>query len=149
LDRQALSVFTPLLLVEGRSVFPIEGVVKGAAESPAWREIYAYDSGSLSPVVGAEPIVADKVTVLLPYAAPGLGAPELVFTANLLDSATGRSLTVPLELRETATRGPLEVQKIEVSLASVSRGKYALFIHVGDKTTGRQISARVPLAVGR
>jgi len=149
LDRQALSVFTPLLLVEGRNVFPIEGVVKGAAESPAWREIYAYDAGSLSPVVGSEPIAADKVTVLLPYAAPGLGAPELVFTANLVDSATGRSWPVPLELRETATRGPIEVQKIEVSIASVPRGKFTLFIHVGDKTTGRQISARVPLTVGR
>jgi VWFA-related protein len=147
--RQALSVFTPLLLVEGRSVFPIEGVVKGAAENPAWREIYAYDAGSLSPVVGSEPITADKVTVLLPYAAPDLGAPALVFTANLVDSATGRSWPVPLELKETATRGPLEVRKIEVSLASVPRGKYALFIHVGDKTTGRQVSARVPLTVGR
>jgi VWFA-related protein len=149
LDRQVLSVFSPLLLVEGGGVFPIEGVAKGAAESPAWREIYAYDAGSLSPVVGSEPITADKVIVLLPYAAPGLGATALVFTANLVDSATGRSLPVPLELRETATRGPLEVQKIEVSLASVPRGKYALFIHVGDKTTGRQVSARVPLTVGR
>jgi VWFA-related protein len=149
LDRQVLSIFTPLLLVEGGGVFPIEGLVKGSAENPAWREIYAYDAGSLSPVVGSEPITADKVTVLLPYAAPGFGAPSLVFTANLVDSATGRSLPVPLELRETATRGPLGLQKIEVSLASVPRGNYLLFIHVGDTTTGRHISARVPLTVGR
>jgi VWFA-related protein len=149
LDRQALSVFTPVLLVEGRSVFPIEGVVKGAAENPAWREIYAYDAGSLSPVVGSEPITADKITVLLPYAAPGLGAPDLIFTANLVNSATGRSLTVPLELREVATRGPLEVQKLGISLAAVPKGKYMLFIHVGNKVTGQQVSGRVPLAVGR
>ena len=49
------------------------------------------DAGSLSPVVGSEPITADKITVLLPYAAPGLGAPDLIFTANLVNSATGRS----------------------------------------------------------
>ena len=56
LNRQALSVFTPLLLAEGGAVFPIEGVVKGAAESPAWRQLYAYDAEVFSPVVGSEPI---------------------------------------------------------------------------------------------
>ncbi|MCX6574519.1 MAG: hypothetical protein NTX99_11090, partial [Candidatus Aminicenantes bacterium] len=149
LNRQVLSVFTPLLLAEGGAVFPIEGVVKGAAESPAWRQLYAYDAEAFSPVVGSEPITADKVTVLLPYAAPGLGAPDLIFTANLVNSATGRSLTVPLELREAATRGPLEVQKLDISLAAVARGKYILFIHVGNKVTGQQVSGRVPLTVGR
>ncbi len=149
LNRQALSIFTPLLLAEGGAVFHIEGVVKGAAESPSWQQLYAYDAEALSPVVGSEPITADKVTVLLPYAAPGLGAPDLIFTANLVNSATGRSLTVPLELREAATRGPLEVQKLGISLAAVPKGKYTLFIHVGNKVTGQQVSSRVPLAVGR
>ena len=149
LNRQALSVFTPLLLAEGGAVFHIEGVVKGAAESPAWQRLYAYDAEALSPVVGSEPITADEVTVLLPYAAPGLGAPDLIFTANLVNSATGRSLTVPLELREAATRGPLEVQKLGISLTAVPKGKYMLFLHVGNKVTGQQVSARVPLTVGR
>jgi len=149
LNRQALSVFTPLLLAEGGAVFPIEGVVKGAAEIPAWRDLYTYDTEVLSPVVGSEPITADKVTVLLPYAAPGLGAPDLIFTANLVNSATGRSLAVPLELREAATQGPLEVQKFDISLAALPKGKYILFIHVGNKVTGQQVSGRVPLAIGR
>jgi VWFA-related protein len=149
MNRQALSVFTPLLLVEGGGIFHIEGVVKGAAESPAWQQLYAYDAEALSPVVGSGPITADKVTVLLPYAAPGLRAPDLIFTANLVNSATGRSLTVPLELREAASRGPLEVQKLDISLAAVPKGKYMLFIHVGNKVTGKQVSARVPLTVGR
>ena len=85
----------------------------------------------------------------MPFAAPGLGAADLIFTANLVNSATGRSRAVPLELREAATRGPLEVQKLEISLAAVPKGSYILFIHVGDKVTGQQVSARVPLAVGR
>jgi hypothetical protein len=58
-------------------------------------------------------------------------------------------LTVPLELREAASRGPLEVQKLDISLAAVPKGKYMLFIHVGNKVTGKQVSARVPLTVGR
>jgi hypothetical protein len=42
-NRQSLSVFTPLVLVEGGGLFHLEGVVKGKAESPAWRELYPYD----------------------------------------------------------------------------------------------------------
>ena len=51
-NRQVLSVFSPLLLVEGGGLFHIEGVVKGAAETPAWRELYPYDTSAFSPVVG-------------------------------------------------------------------------------------------------
>ena len=56
---------------------------------------------------------------------------------------------MPLELRETVTRGPLEFRKIEISLETIPRGKYTLFLHVGNKVTGQQVSARVPLTVGR
>jgi VWFA-related protein len=145
-NRPSLSVFSPLLLVNGDGLFNLDGVVKGAAESPAWRDLYAYDAKALSPVVGTEPLKADKVTVLLPTSAVGPGAPDLVFTANLVDSATGRSLTLPLELRESVTRPPLEVQKIEIDLKDVPEGSYILFIHVGDKRTGQVTSVRTALS---
>ena len=56
---------------------------------------------------------------------------------------------MPLELREAATRGPLEVRKLDISLTAVPKGKYMLFLHVGNKLTGQVVSARVPLTVGR
>jgi VWFA-related protein len=148
-NRQTLSVFTPLLLVRGGGIFAIEGVVKGAAEAPGWRDIYAYDPNALSPVVGGQAVGPGQVVVLLPYAAPGLAADDLVFSTNLVDSATGRSLQVPLELGKSATRGSVEVQTFEVGLEGVPEGRYILFVHVGNKLTNQVTSARVPLTVGR
>ena len=148
-NRQGLTVFTPLLLARGSGLFHLEGVVKGAAESPTWRELYPYDTSAFSPVVGQEVIRAGKIFVVLPYSAPGLDAAGVTFKANLVNSVNGQSLPVPLDLREAATRETVDVRTIEISLADVPEGSYILFVHVGDKTTGQAASARVPLVVGR
>ena len=105
-NRPALSVFSPLLLVEGGGIFHIEGVVKGSAESPAWRDLYPYDTKAFSPVVGQEAIRAGRVFVVLPYSAPGLGASDLTFKANLVNSDTGQNVAVPLELRNRSHGRP-------------------------------------------
>ncbi len=89
-NRQTMSVFSPLLLVAGGGVFHLEGVVKGTAESPSWRELYPYDAAAYSPVIGGEAVSAGKVGVILPYSAPGLGVADLIFRANLIDSKHGR-----------------------------------------------------------
>jgi VWFA-related protein len=148
-NRPVLSVFSPLLLVEGGGIFHIEGVVKGSAESPAWRDLYPYDTKAFSPVVGQEAIRAGRVSVVLPYSAPGLGAADVTFKANLVNSGTGQNVAVPLELRESVTRETVKAQTLEIALAGVPEGKYILFIHVGNKLTGQVVSARVPLIVGK
>ncbi len=148
-NRQVLSVFSPLLLVGGGGLFHIEGVVKGAAESPAWRDLYPYDTKAFSPVVGGEAVRAGKIRVVLPYSAPGLDAADLTFKANLVNSGTGQNVAVPLELLEAATRETLKAQTLEIALADVPEGKYILFIHVGNKVTGQVSSVRGLLTGGR
>jgi VWFA-related protein len=148
-NRQSLSVSSPLLLVETGGAFHIDAVVKGAAESPPWRDIYPYDTQAFSPVVGGEAVRPAKITVLLPYSAPGLGVADLIFRGNIVNSENGQSLAVPLELKKAEMQGPVEVQTLEISLADVPEGKYILFLHVGNKLTGQVVSARVPLIVGR
>jgi len=148
-NRQALAVFSPLLLVEGGGVFHLEGVVKGMAEDPPWRVLYPYDGAAFTPVVGGEAVSAGKLNVILPYSAPGLGVADLVFSANLIDSKTGANLNAPLELRESASRGMVEAQKLELSLADVPDGRYTLYIHLGNKVTGQVASARTPLTISR
>ena len=148
-NRQILSVFSPLLVVEGGGLFYLEGVVKGAAESPAWRDLYPYDTAASSPVIGGESVRAGKVEVILPYSAPGLGLADLTFRANLVNSSTGENLVVPLELRGSTPRGTVESQKLEISLEGVADGKYILYIHVGNKLTGQVASGRVLLTIDR
>jgi len=148
-SKQALSAFTPLLVIEGSGPFLLEGVVKGASETPSWRGIYGYDTAAFSPVIGDEPVGATEIGVILPYSAPGLGLADLTFKANLVNSNTGESLTVPVELRESKTQDSVEVQKLVVSLGNVPNGSFLLYIHVGNKVTGQVSSARVPVTVGR
>ena len=148
-NKQVLSVFSPLLLVGGGGLYHIEGVVKGAAESPAWRDLYTYDTKVFSPIVGGEAVRVGKIRVILPYSAPGLDAADLTFKANLVNSGTGQNVAVPLELLEAATRETLNAQTLEIALADVPEGKYFLFIHVGNKVTGQVSSVRVLLTVGR
>lgn len=148
-SRQALSVFSPLLIVEGGGLFSLEGVVKGTAETPSWRGIYGYDAANFSPVIGEEPVGGGKVGVLLPYSAPGLGAGDLTFKANLVNSSTGENLAVPLKVGESTTQETVETQTLTISLEDVPNGKYLLYIHVGNKVTGQVASARVSLVVAR
>jgi VWFA-related protein len=148
-SRQALSVFSPLLIVEGGGLFSLEGVVKGAAENPAWRDLYPYDTKAFSPVVGGETVRAGKIRVILPFSAPGLRTADLTFRANLVNSVTGQNLAVPLEVLEAAAPETVKAQTLEISLAEVPEGKYILFLHVGNKLTGQVVSARSPLTVGR
>ncbi|MCX6568268.1 MAG: hypothetical protein NT147_04360 [Candidatus Aminicenantes bacterium] len=148
-SRQALSLFSPLLIVEGGGLFSLEGVVKGVAETPSWRGIYCYDAVAFSPVIGDEPVRASKIGVVLPYSAPGLSVSDLVFKANLVNSSTGENLAVPLELQESTTQETVKTQKLMISLEDVPNGKYLLYIHAGNKVTGQIASARVSLVVGR
>jgi VWFA-related protein len=146
---QTLSVFSPLLVVEGSGPFLLEGVVKGAPETPSWRGIYGYDAAVYSPVIGDGPVGARKIGVILPYTAPGLGPADLIYKANLVNSTTGESLAVPLELQESKTHDTIEVQKLAISLDNVPSGKFLLYIHVGNKTTGHVSSVSAPVTVRR
>jgi VWFA-related protein len=148
-NSQVLSVFSPLLIVEGGGLFHLEGVIKGAAESPTWRELYPYDAAASSPVIGGEAVGASKVGVILPYSAPGLGLADLTFRADLINASNGRDLAMPIELRGSTQRGSVESQELGISLEGVADGKYVLYIHVGNKLTGQVASGRVPLTIGR
>jgi hypothetical protein len=148
-NRQALLAFSPLLLVEGEGLFLLEGVVQGVAEKPGWRAIYSYDPAAFSPVFGEEPVRGDKIEVILPFSAPGFGASDLSFKANLVNSSTGENLDAPVELRESSAQETVETQRLTISLKNVPNGKYLLYIHAGNKITGQVTSARVLLTVGR
>jgi len=123
-------------------------VVKGAAESPSWRELYPYDAAAFSPVLGGETVKAGRIGVVLPCSAPGLDAADLTFRANLV-SAAGQALDVPLELGATKPQGIVATQRLQISLEKVPDGAYTLYIHVGNKVSGRVTSARVPLTIAR
>jgi len=145
---RGLSVYTPVPVVAGGGLFQLEGVVKGQAESPTWREVYPYDPAASSPVIGDEIIRGGTVEVIVPYSAPGLEPGDLTFKANLVNSGSAVNLVVPVALKELTKPGTIDVQKLEISLAEVPEGKYLLYIHVGNKVTGQVTSAQILITVG-
>jgi hypothetical protein len=116
---------------------------------PSWRGLYDYDATAFSPVIGDEPVGAGKIEVMLPFSAPGLDGSDLSFKTNLVNSSTGESLDVPLELKELTKSGAIAAQKIEISLDQIAKGKYLLSVHVGNRADGQVVSARVPLTIAR
>jgi hypothetical protein len=142
-------VHTPLLVVEGGGLFHLEGVVKGASETPSWREIYSYDASAYSPVIDGEAIGTAKVGVIVPYSSSCSNPSDLVIKMNLVNSASGENMTVPFQLRESSRRGALEVQSLELSLDKVMSGTYLLYVHVDDKASGTRASTHVSLTLGR
>ena len=145
---RGLSVYTPVPVVSGGGLFRLEGVVKGQAESPPWREVYPYDPAVSSPVIGNEVLRAGTFEVIVPYSAPGLEPGDLTFKANLVNSGSAVNLVVPVALKELTKPGTIDVQKLEISLAEVPEGKYLLYIHVGNKVTGQVTSAQILITVG-
>jgi VWFA-related protein len=146
---QALTLFSPLLLVQGGGLYQLEGVVKGGPAGPSWRAVYVFDASALTPVVGGEPAVAGKIMAIVPFTTPSLAPADLTFRMNLVDSTTGQDLPISFQLRERAVRAGLQVQDFEISLEGVPLGSYRLYIHGVDKATGAQASTHGPLVVSR
>jgi hypothetical protein len=146
---QALSVHSPLLIVQGGGLFQLEGMVKGVSDSPSWRELYPYDASAFSPILSGDVIEASNVGVIVPYSASGVLPSDLIIKANLVNSTSGENLVVPFELRESSKQGAVEILRLELSLDGVPSGAYLLYIHIGDKASGAMSSAHVPLIVGQ
>lgn len=145
--RRDLSVFSPLLIVEGGGLFLLESVVKGVPESASWRSIYSYDAAAFSPVIDQEPVPSVKIGVILPYSVPGADVSEVTFRANLVNVKTGESLPVPLEMRESSAQGIVQIQKFVISLEKITNGQFLLYIHVGNKVTRQVSSVWTPIGV--
>ena len=146
---QGFLVFSPLLIAEGDGFPLLEGAVKGVTDTASWRRMYGCDAGAFSPVIGEGPVRSARVSVILPYSSPSVGVSEIIFKANLVNSTTGESLSVPLELQESSAQGTVRVQRLIISLEDVLNGRFLLYIHVGDKVTGQVLSVRVPIMIDR
>jgi VWFA-related protein len=145
----ALMAHSPLVVVEREGPYLLEGVVKGASESPSWREIFPYDLSKACPVLEGEIVEAAKVGVIVPYSASGALPANVMIKANLVNSVTGQDLAIPFELKESSRRGGGGTLRFDLSLDGVPPGSYLLYIHLADKASGAQTSAHVSLRILR
>jgi hypothetical protein len=144
-----LALATPLVLVPGGGGVLFEGLTEERTGERAWREIYAYDPESASPVIGDDPVRSDKVMLIVPARiAKGVGE-ALGVRLALVDTATGESRDLPYVLvRRTRAEG-YEVQFLEAETAGLPAGKHLLYVHAGLGGSDGRASTHVPLTIGR
>ena len=142
-------LYSPLLVTEGGPSVNLDGAVKGAAETPEWREIYRYDAAMYRPVIGDEAVGALKVAAIVPYRLPDPDRAQVSFSAHLVDSATGKSRPAVYEPLARFRRGSVDTLVLEFALGDVPGGRYVLFINGSDKTSGGLATAHVPLTIVR
>ena len=121
---------------------------KGKLESPGWREIYAYDSRLLAPCVGNDAVVAEKILIAVPVLFPENAEADIIFKLNLVNSTSGENRAVSFAPKQRVRVADIEVQYLEVPTGPIPPGKYLLYVHVGDRATGQQVSAYLPLTIG-
>lgn len=144
----ALALATPLVLVPGGGVL-FEGVTEERTEERAWREIYAYDPESASPVIGDEPVRSDKVMLIVPARVAEGAGEALGVKLALVDTATGESRDLPYALvRRTRAEGH-EVLFLEAATEGLPAGKHLLYVHAGLGGSDGRASVHVPLTVGK
>ncbi len=148
-----LTLSTPLLLVASGGSQHLDGTVKGRIDALSWRDIYLYDERRYSPIMGevqvGEEAVTPAVTAIVPFSLTGPAEHNVSFSANLVDSETAQSIPLAVKLRDKNVRGAVNIQMLEIPLDGVKTGRYLLYFHANDKTTGAAAHAHVPLVVKR
>jgi VWFA-related protein len=137
----------PLLLAPASASIYLEAVDRQKRESPSWRDVYPFDRTHYSPLIGDISKASGHVLVVVPYTISGLEQPDVILSANLIDSITGERLSVPFYAQSRIRNGAVEIQHLEFSLDEVPPGKYLLYIHAGDLDSRARAHAQTMLVV--
>jgi VWFA-related protein len=131
-----LQLGTPLLL-EARTgcSFLSAGGRKGKPAFP-WGDIYPYNSSLFAPVSAELPAAAEGIQVVIPCSVIGGGAADLVFTASLVNAASGEQKPAVASIASRVQKGPLEVLTLDLPTAGIAAGTYYLHIYAEDRATG-------------
>jgi VWFA-related protein len=138
---------SPLLLAPASASIYLEAVDRQKRESPSWRDVYPFDRTHYSPLIGDISKASGHVLVVVPYTISGLEQPDVILSANLIDSITGERLSVPFYAQSRIRNGAVEIQHLEFSLDEVPPGKYLLYIHAGDLDSRARAHAQTMLVV--
>jgi len=140
---------SPLFLIAEGRLSCVEGETRGKRDFLSWRDVYPFDEARVSPLLGDAPAGGGKLGVVVPMASTLPDETGIAFSANLVNSETGANCPVPFQLVSRTRQGNAVTSFLEFPLDQVPEGKYFLYIHAGDKTTGALASTRASLVVRR
>lgn len=130
-----LRLCTPLVLVEGAELPAMDAGPGTKADAVFWKDVYRFDPSSYSVAVGVIPKMHPRIYVLVPFAAAGAGRDNVIFSASVVNAATGQKMPVEIALKGTAPGAAMETAQFEVSTENLTPGRYVLYIYAQDSAT--------------
>jgi VWFA-related protein len=142
-----LMLYSPLLLGPKAQLAHLEAQGRGEQDLYSWRDVYPYDETSYSPMAGEAASNIGKIMAVVPYSVAGLDQPNVILSANLINSNNGENLPVSFYMQGKFRAGTVEIQLLEFSLEHVLPGNYLLYCHAGDTASKALAHIYVPLVI--
>ena len=124
-----LSLHSPLLLIPESNFAYLEPMATKKIEITAWKTMYPYDRAQYSPLIGEAPKGTTKLFAVVPCSIEGLVLPEIVMTADLVDSSSGERIPLAGSILNRTQKENCEVQFLELLLSNIPAGNYLLYLH--------------------
>lgn len=131
-----LQMGTPLVLEAQTGGLFLCASGKKAKEAFSWADAYPYNSTLLSPVLSEVSPTTTAIHVVIPCAVPGDNQPELVLSANLVNSVSGERSPVSILRMDRIQKGSLEILTLELPTAGMASGTYYLHFGAQDRMSG-------------
>jgi hypothetical protein len=142
-----LSLYSPLLLVQGSNFAYLEEAGTKKEEATSWKELYPYDRAKYSPVIGEAPKGTSKLYAIVPCSITGFVLPSITLTAYLINSVSGEKIPIMLSILSKSRKADIEVQFIEFPLNDIPPGKYLFYLHAEETGTNLVSYAKAPLVI--
>ncbi len=142
-----LSLHSPLLLVSESNFAYLEPVATKKSEITAWKNMYPYDRAQYSPLIGEAPKGTTKLFAVVPCSITGLVLPEIVMTADLVNSTSGERIPLAGSILDRVRKESGEAQFLELLLNNIPPGKYLLYLHAEAAGTKYVSYARANLTI--
>lgn len=127
---------TPLILEPKDDCSFLSPSARKAREAFPWPDIYPFDSARYSPVLAESPVNAESIQVIIPCASPAGEPSAMGISANLVDSASGKSLQISMTRMDRLQKGPLEIIILAIPVAEIAPGAYYLHFRARDPASG-------------
>jgi VWFA-related protein len=149
--REGIRLYSPLLFVRERNKGYLEGRAAGrpgaAAGALSWRDVYAFDAPSYSPVVGPVPRGTSELLLAAPCSIAGPAGGHLRLTASLLRMPAAEKLSLEMFLVDQTNRENIETCYFRLPIGRLAAGDYVLYVLAEDVTSLAQSRAVVSFTI--
>jgi len=142
-----LNMHSPLLLVQASNVAYLEDTAAKKEDSISWKEVYPYDRAQYSPIVGEAPTGTAKLYGVVPCSFKDIFLPNITLTAQLINSASGEKIPIPLSILGKSRKADVEIQFVEFPLNDIPPGNYLLYLHAEESGTKSISYTQTPLII--